>query len=362
MQELRIAVPIESPRVQRQERAATSGFLGLIYDTLRVCARNAAPVVGLAFIGFAGANVLAAALTIHTVLSLYGQQGWSWQMFTTIYSTQWLVQGAVGMLAMPFARGALTWIALAPDGRVASLGGAVRASLRRFPAVFVVSALYGVVIAAGTLGLIQYLRDVQFDLSNLGRISMNYPDALRAAAIRAFGYGIIPDAGAPFADWIAYTRFLIRRMSSTAYAPGSVYYNPDADDVGAIGAAAAGFIIVADVLLRMRTAAVIARTGSPAGALRHSLGLGVRHFGRLLAYVWALRLGVGLFMALFVWLPMTAIQSAIVPFVARETSSPWMYSTSSVLFLAAAAMVSMLFTAFSAVFDARLYKRLTADL
>ncbi|HQZ98835.1 MAG TPA: hypothetical protein PLJ62_01430 [Thermoflexales bacterium] len=333
------------------------GFFHLCRETLAVCAANAIPLLTLAFWGFAFAGLMGGLIgAAFTLARITTGAGFG---VSFISPAQYLAQGLFGVMAMPLAYGAITRLAL-QNGSSASASALLKESLRRLPALVFVWLGYGAVMFAGVLVLANFLRAAQFDLSNIGRVSASLQDVARAVAIRVVGYNLLPDPGPPFADALTYIRAMVRRMA-VAYSGGVAYYAPDAGGLALPAAGAFAALLVFETLFRMRFPSLMRPGVSVARALADSATLGLRRFGTIAAYMWAQRLIFALGMALFVWLPLTVIQSVIMPLVLRGLSASWVTTLTNAMSLPAVALITMLFTAFSAVFDALLWKHLTEE-
>ncbi len=341
----------------RPARQPAPGFLALCQQTLAVCAANAIPLLTLAFWGFAFAGLMGG--LIGAALSLARLAAGAGFIGAFASPAQYVAQGMLGVMAMPLVYGAITQLALQND-RPASAAALLKTALRRLPALVFVWLGYGAALFAGALILANFLRAAQFDLSSIGRVTASLQDVARATAIRMVGYNLLPDPGPPFAEALTYIRAMARR-GAVAYSGGVAYYAPDASELVAPAAAAFAALLVLETLLRMRFPSLMRPGVGVARALGQSAALGLRHFGLIAGYAWAQRLAFALAMGLFVWLPLTVIQGVITPFLSRGLGAAWLSALTSALSLPAVALITMLFTAFSAVFDALLWKHLTEE-
>lgn len=324
------------------------GFWNLCHEALTVCAANAIPLLKMAFVGYALAGVMGNLLGAMTSFGRLarGAGGFAGP-------EQYILQGVVGLMAMPLANGTITLLALGNRKPI-------RETFRHWPALIFVSLGYGAVVFVGVLVVANFLRAAQFDLSNIGRVPLSLPYLARAVAIRASGYHLLPDPGAPFGDALSYARALVRRGAVT-YSGSVAYYSPDAGELALPAAGVFAALIVFETLLRLRFPALM-RAGVPLPrALAECARTGARNFGRIATYTWALRFLFALAMALFVWLPVTVVQSVALPAFTRAFGGFGVNTVLNALSLAAVLLITMMFYAFSAVFDALLWAKLTGS-
>lgn len=337
---------------------ASLAFGAVCREAFDVCARNALPLLKLAFLGYALAGVVGGLIGVFTTLSR--QAGGAGFGGSAPALGQYVAQGVVGVVAAPLAQAAITLLALQTGNHnTPTAKTLLKNALPKLPGVVLVWLGYGAAVFVVAFMLADVLRAAQLDLSNLGRVNPSLDDVTRAVAIRVMGYNLAPDPGAPFGDALGYIRAMARR-AAVAYSGSVVYYSPDHNPMALPAAGALAAWAVADVLLRLRFPALLRPRVTPWRALADSARVGLRHFGRIAVYGWALRLGFAAGMALLVWLPFTILQSVLAASVLRWVGMSWAASIASALSLVAVSLITMLFHAFGAVFDAVLWKRLTA--
>lgn len=346
-------------RAGRRERAAGS-VAGLWSESLAILSAHSGPILAFALFGFAGAAIVGQLVNTVLVFDSYARTGSFFSSFFSHLQTQYLVQAVCGAFTLALARGGVTWIALHHGtARRITFMAACRGALERWPALLLAAALYGVLILAGIAALTVWLRDLRLDLSNLGRISFDVSGISYAIVVRSIA-ALIPDPGSPFSELLAYTRVLMRR-SASAYTWLAQYYGGGAvSRTWLVGLAGIVWIVVADALLRMRCAAIMAAGGGFLRAMADCARLGVRHFGPVLAHGWLVRLAIFGVSVLFVIAPLTIAQGALVAWLARTAGSFWLWPVSQLVFAVGSSLVLMVFAAFATVYDARQYLALRA--
>jgi hypothetical protein len=119
--------------------------------------------------------------------------------------------------------------------------------------------------------------------------------------------------------------------------------------------------IATDILLRFRVAATFAvegvgRVSALLTPLLGSARTGWRHFGTVALHIWTLRMAIVTFQTLFCTLPVLVVQQIVLPGVTAYLPSIAGYTPTLVTITSAGvAVVSALVTAFSMVYDARLF-------
>ncbi|BCX02151.1 MAG: hypothetical protein KatS3mg053_0089 [Candidatus Roseilinea sp.] len=342
------------------------GFFQALQSTASVFAQHPLPVVACAFLCFAGAGVIGS-LVYGTMIGEAVIRTGSHTMTTMrAYNTQMLVQALIGAFTFLLGRGALTWIAMQEERRgdkTVTLRAALKAALSAWRPLALSTALYGVLITIGLLGLSAMLRELRLDVSNTRSIRIgDFSNILHWTVIRAISL-LPPDPGSPFSDWLAATRYNLSRSMVGSYmgfgpssaprvvAPGTV----------AVGLASIALLIATDALLCMRTAAIFA-TLSPASSsawLREALRVSKAHLAHVLLWRWSLRLTfVAFAVAAFVLTP--ALQQVLVVGPARQMLGVgyWPYHIAQSANGVAIALVNGALIAASVIFEARMYKTL----
>jgi hypothetical protein len=119
--------------------------------------------------------------------------------------------------------------------------------------------------------------------------------------------------------------------------------------------------IATDILLRFRVAAAFAvdsasRRPTLLAPLLGSIRIGWRHFGTVALHIWTLRMAIVTFQTLFCTLPVLVVQQIVLPGVTAYLPSLAGYTPTLVTITSAGvAVVSALITAFSTVYDAKLF-------
>jgi hypothetical protein len=276
------------------------------------------------------------------------------------------IQAVLGAIGLAFARGAIARLALSDAKDAPGLGCACREAKSRLPSLLIGSLVYGVLLAAGAIGVNAGLRGTDLDLSNVGRPAMTMPDQGKVLALRTLDV-LVPNSGPPFAEFVP----VLRHAAFEQAAPVTFYEQRLAEEHGEdkvfsrartvnlwlIALAGAFLLILAEALLRftpvMAMSSCEQRRQSAIMPLLCSVGFGIRHFGAITKHVWLLRLafvaGYGIFFAL----PVVLSQDVLPTIMTNEWKSVTA-SWSVTLTLICYWLVVALFTAFSAVYDARL--------
>lgn len=332
-------------------------FMDVLHGTLAAFARQPALLIGVALVCF-GVGAVAGGLAYAALLWDAAVQGSTYFANTTpAYYLQMQVQAAIGTFTFLLGRGLITW--LAQQDMRATLRAALVATLRKWKPLLASTVLYGLIVSAAMVGMVWLLRELRLDTSNY-RWFRNTPQGiLTLVAVRAVAQ-LPPDPGAPFSELYATVRYNLTR-DTTSYLSWSgsgfrlPYTGVNANYVLA-GVAAIVLMIAAEALLCMRTAAVMAGDDtSMFGWVRRMLLPASRHFWRVLAWRWGVRLAVaGVTIACLV-LPMALQQSVIASSVIREVRSYWPYLFHNFVQAAGSALVLSLGLTFSLVFEARLF-------
>ena len=190
-----------------------------------------------------------------------------------------VLQMIAGTLALSFAQGGITWLALHSSGASAGFVAACHAAFRRWPTLLFGSLIYSTVIMAGAIGVGLALRYARINVPPTVHIphpyTMNWQmHGLATNAAHSFvtqsASALIPDPGVPFGAWLPTLRaaaFLheVEVKADTRAAThghGSIYsvvsiYTPGQHEFWWITAGSVGLLLVAEVLLRLRMAFVM---------------------------------------------------------------------------------------------------------
>lgn len=337
--------------------------MDVLHGTLAAFARQPALLIGVALVCF-GAGAVAGGLAYTVVLWDAALAGTSYFANTTpAYFLQMQVQAAIGTFTFLLGRGIITW--LAQQEKPATLRAAFAITLRKWKPLLASTLLYGLIISVAMVGIVWMLRELRLDTSNY-RWFRNTPQGiLTLVSVRAVAQ-LPPDPGAPFSELYAATRYNLAR-TAMGYLTwnGSGFRVPYSGvDVRYMlaGLAAIVLMIVAETVLCMRTAAVMAGGDTSVFGWVRRLSVPVRrHFWRVLAWRWGVRLAVaGVTIACLV-LPMALQQSVIASNVIREVRSYWPYLFHNFVQAAGSALVLSLGLAFSLIFEARLFGTLQND-
>jgi len=308
-------------------------------------------------------------------------------------------QAVVGTVIQSFARGAITWIALSEplDGQlpVAKLQDACRAVRTHFPAMVVGSLVYSAITALAAVGLIVPLRELHLDPVYGGRASATLTGISRTAVMQDLKMSVTA-LGSPFAEFVPHWRltafrdipvvsaqpspqdlldYHIRHSNPTAHFGKPATYTPEHwwITIGSL------VLLVAAEMLRFRTVMAL-----PCPTLKLPKSPRLRKFGRLVVFIplagsicfgikhlW----GIGVHVLLlrttmlmvnltFIIVPIVLIRSFIAPEASRILGAAWLERASVLLTAASLTVMSAIFVAFCAVYDARLYLALArrADL
>ncbi len=370
-----IAPPLE--HIQSEKVEWDASIAAVWRDALVTFCAHAPSILPLAFIGIAGAGLLGLAVSLALDLKRYVHAAGPFATYSGIVETfgmdrrifiVLLVQSALGCLLASFARGAITHVAL----HGASFGPACAFALSRMPALLAGTLLYSALIGFGAVGVNVWLRErgANLDLSNVGQKPNTVGDALHTTALRSLN-ALIPDPGSPIAEFtprLRYTSFRPPAQTSddhqqlaAASNGGNSGSTSSAVVNGAISSADLQRIVVAslvalvigETLLRFRAVAAIQSAGALAPLLR-SVWWGMRFFISITIHVWMLRLMILAFSLVFIIFPVAIVQCLV------EPTPAWTGMASSILNLPlivlALALINSMFTAFGAVYDARLYR------
>ena len=337
---------------------ARLSFRHLIGETLHIAAARSGSLFWLAMIGLGGASLLGAAINFGLTIDVNARTGSYVGASANNTYVQLIVQAILGATVSVIARAAITWVALQPAETRPTGRAALQAGLASFAPQIVAVIAYGLIISVAVIGLTLFLRDVRLDQSNIGRVSNDPAQMLRAAVARTIG-ALSPDPGPPFTEVHTFVRYSLRRAGGTYASWSELGRNFEALDLtvwlAAIGGL--GLIVAAEGLLRFRTIATLGARASEAfpnlvASMRWSAG----RFWLITARVWAFR-GLALVLqVIFVIVPVTIAQGLAVPAAAGVVSPALLpFPASTFLFALGAAPVAALLAAFGLVYDARLW-------
>jgi hypothetical protein len=350
------------------QKSETVPSVGLVWrESLRVFADHSGAILMTAFVGFALPLLIGAVVSSAITYDYYANLRNTNSAFSIQYASyaQWITQGVIGLLTVGFARGVLTWVGLNAGGDTpVNLRGAFGASLRRWSGLLLNLLVAGIFAVVCALGVTMMLRDLRLDTTNVnGRFGADLFQMWRAFYIRVLN-AVVPTPDSPFNELLQYARLLLRtQFQVQSGVPISARTVPQIAVTWAFGISGLVLMVLAETFLRFRNVCTMAcpRTRNPLIGLTRSAKLGWRYFGRLTLHIALLRFVFFVVTAIFITFPLTLAQSALFPNLFRLLGgASWVYSISNVLLTAAAAPILMLFTAFALIYDARLYRHLTA--
>ncbi|MCL5996096.1 MAG: hypothetical protein M1546_08570 [Chloroflexi bacterium] len=335
---------------------------GVWHSTLATLSARPVPILTCALVGFALPNILAVLAGTALTLDMYGRTGTLFISFGLSRTVPMLVQALLGSLAGVLAHGAVAWFALHGDRDYTTPAG-LRATLSRVPLLLLALLLTGGVIFIGNLGVGALLREFRIDLGDAGQLSMTYDGVSRSLVLRTIG-ALIPEPGAPFNELLSYIRLEASRVStSLVYAGGFSFYRVKRIEEiplpWLVGAGSLLLLVGSDALLRFTTAALM-DTPATRGwlAIAGALRLAGRKFWLVLRHIWLVRLAIFGVSTVFIMLPMVLVQNMLLPLLIRSMGGPWVYLAATVLISTSLALVSMVLTAFSIVYETCLYRAL----
>lgn len=381
-----IARPATIESAQTTKPSLVTSLAAVWREAWLACVAHTLPMLGFALIGLAGVSRIVTPKVdgaLHELLTAFELKQ-HWPM---------IAEATVGTLALSFARGGISWLALHGEEATAGFAAACRAAFRRLPALLFGTLVYGAVITLGAVGLGLALRHVHIDVPLSVQIPYRYELDLQTymfatsaakSLVAQSASTLIPDPGAPFSTWLPELRTLVllREVGSevdpydpyaTTLPTGSYrfvsIFSPDTREFWWITAGSAALILMAEVLLRLRTVLVMS-TDQPnlVTPLWHSLRLSIKHYSIIVTHVWLLRLCVFAFSLLFIIAPIAPIapiallQEIVLPKVMLAFPGSWLsvrpLTTQATLLCLG--LASAIFTAFSVAYDARLYLHLAA--
>jgi hypothetical protein len=361
-QSARVFVPTSSSAqrsaASEASQARLPGVARVWRMALHTLSAHSLSILACALLGLVGVALLGALVNAALTFDAYFRTGGIFPTYANTFYVQLYVQAGLGIFAMSLGRGTITWIALCDArGERVTLRAALRRSLARLPELLLSSLIYGALVTLGIAGLSLVLRQLRLDVTSVGRVGADFDSMMRVISVRVVN-GFVPDPGSPFTELISYGRYLLRRSSTNYY--WLYAYRYTVSDVPLrlwlIGLASLLPLIAGGALLRMRVAAIMdAPQANRAAALGESIQLGARHFGYLFRHGALVWLVSSLLTILFVFIPLALVQYLLIPPLARTLNSLWPYPASTLLFAAGTALITMVFMAFAAVYDAHLY-------
>ncbi len=269
-----------------------------------------------------------------------------------------LIQAGLGVLALTFARGLITWLTLfgrqrSEDGSAhGNFGAACRATFARFPALLASSLLYSALIAAGFVAMSEFTKGLEFAPNKLAHVW--------AGPLRAFGDVIRQLVWRGF-NMLLPGFFVVERTELVILgAPSNL-----ASDTWLTALAGMTLIFLAETLLHFRTVMVMKSPRSPRpqrpgwfAPLIDSARLGVSHFGTVLLHIGTVRLAIFALSVLLIEFPMAMMGHFVLPNIMRYGGGFELLPIVKFVSVSASALVSGILLAFSTVYDARLVEQL----
>ena len=352
----------------RQRRRVDARVADMWRESLQVMAHHSAGILGFAFLGFA-----VPALVSATVAGYFGWRQYAIpgtitaNTFAVMFWWQWGLQAGMALLLMPVARGVMGWLALHHDSALVNVTGwnALKATLKRWPALLFTVVVYGGLLCAGAYALMLLMRDLRLDTSSQG-VGFTRPAPDAQQLFRTFGIrtlqGLIPNPGSPFSEVLEFIRFDLRQVPASRYVT-TLLISPANGEVSLerwlIGGGAALAMLLGESLFRMRFSVLMhAPRPNLFTGLVGGLKIGWRWFGRLTLHITLLRLAQFVFLSLFIVMPLTLGQTLVLPRLTTLLGTQAAITIGNLALNALGTPVTMLFVAFLAVYDARLYLRL----
>jgi hypothetical protein len=292
-----------------------------------------------------------------------------------------LIQAGLGMIGLAFARGVVARLVLGDADGLTGLAVACREAKARFWSLLIGLLIYGVVVTSGAVGVNGMLRDTGFDLRHVGRRDVTAP--ARVLALRTLD-ALVPSPGSPLAEFVP----LLRRSSFTdttrlnsiarssadngywqhmseevkvLFGPAPTPVAEDNSPVLAISLTSLVALLLAEALLRFAPIMTMNSDGqkqrSVITPVFHSIGFGLRHFGTITKHVWLMRLAFVAAYSVFFMLPVVLSQDVLPPVMTnawKSVTGSWPVTLTLICYW----LVIALFTAFSTVYDVRLYAAL----
>jgi hypothetical protein len=357
-QSIRVLVGLSGGKVKAARAKPLAGILELWRAASVTCAAQSMPIIICAIFGLVGAQLLAALVNAALSLAAYFRSDGILSNYSSTFFVQLMVSAVVGTFSISLARGAISWIALThARGTPVTLFEALRRSATRLPLLLLSALIYGALVTLGIAGLTVLLRQLRMDITSVDRVVTDFEGMVRVVGVRIVN-GLIADPGSPFTELVSYTRYLIRR-SSTSY----FWLYPYQYTLGEIplrtwliGGLSLVPLISAGVLMRLRVPVIIAADQpNRLSTLYEGIRLGAHQAGYLFRHGALLWLITSVLNMVFVVIPLALSQYLLVPTLARETNELWAYPASTLLFTFGSALIGVAFTAFIAAYEAHLY-------
>lgn len=338
------------------------GLMDTLHSAFSVFARHPLALFGCALLFFASAGLIGSLLYGGLIIEAVQRTGSHTDSVVRIFNLQMLVQAMIGSFLLVLGRGAVAWIALQDATARVTIGMAVRAALREWQPLLISGLLYGALITAGTVGLSALLRELRLDVSNTRWLRSDMSSVMNWVMVRGLAL-LPPDAGSPYSEWIAAVKYNLSRLSGAILLTFDGSLNPYGVQGIAVrtwlmGIVSVVLLFLVESLLCMRSAAIMA-LGGAADWLSETLALSARHFWRVAAWRWALRLMVfALFIGGLVVLP--ALHQATVMNALRQQLSAgyWTYHIAIAAYGVGSAIITSLVVTFSVAFESRMYAAL----
>lgn len=356
-----ISISSTLPAQHTRRIAGRLSLMDTLHGAFAVFARHPLAMLGCALLFFASAGLVGSLIYGGLIYEAVQRTGSHTGSVVRIYNTQMLAQAVVGSFLLVLGRGAVAWIALQDAMAKVTFKAAVRAALREWQPLLISALLYGALVTAGIVGLSVLLRELRIDVSNARWLRGDLNSVMNWVTARGVAL-LPPDAGSPFSEWISAAKYNLSRIN------GATYFGFDVNPYGSAQAITArtwllGFVSVAllfivESLLCMRSAAIMA-LGGTVDWLRETLGLSARHFWRVAAWRWSLRLMMlVVFIGALVVLP--ALHQATIMNVLRQQLSTgyWTYHIAMAAYGVGSAIITGLIIAFSVAFESRMYAAL----
>lgn len=339
------------------------GLMDTLHSAFSVFARHPLALSGCALLFFASAGLIGSLLYGGLIIEAVQRTGSHTDSVVRIFNLQMLVQAMIGSFLLVLGRGAVAWIALQDATAQVTFGTAARAALREWQPLLISGLLYGALITAGTVGLSALLRELRIDVSNTRWLRGDLSSVMNWMMVRGLAL-LPPDAGSPYSEWIAAVKYNLSRLNGTIFITFDRSLNPYGGIQGIsartwlMGIVSVALLFLVESLLCMRSAAIMA-LGGAADWLSETLALSARHFWRVAAWRWALRLMVFvLFIGGLVMLP--ALHQATIMNALRQQlgAGYWTYHIAIAAYGVGSAIITSLVVTFSVTFESRMYAAL----
>jgi hypothetical protein len=345
-------------------------------DALHAFCAHAAPILICACVGYAGIELLSIAVSLAEPPSPPA-------MLCAFRPTPpWprLLLAVICGWGVVFTQAMISRLALQSAGQPLGLRSACRAVLRRVPALLLSWLVYGLLLAGIAVGLSVPLRAMRLDPANRQTDRRSGPalDSVVRELVWHGAHTLMPDPGSPFCEWAATTQAGV--LNSWAVAGSSTWrmvnqgtaYVHTFSVPPALAAEPAYLfgplnfwlvtlgslvlLVLTETALRFRViAAVQPGPAGSCGSWVEGTRLAWRHFGVVAGQVWLVRLVVTCAQVLLVGLPVALAQQLVLPTVSPLVGMTWVQPVCVLLTLVSVAVVHSVFTAFCAVYDARLF-------